>query len=73
MRCECSGSSLHPWDCPPKPRFDLDARLKTKEEQFTEAAFWRTDFASKCCLTMAIVVPGQDVRVSISIGDRGRP
>jgi LmbE family N-acetylglucosaminyl deacetylase len=54
-------------------RFDLDARLKTKEDQFTEAALLAHGLRIEVLSDDGIVVPGQDVRVSISIGDRGRP
>ena len=54
-------------------RFNLDARLKTKEEQFTEAALLAHGLRIEVLSDDGVVVPGQDVRVSISIGDRGRP
>jgi LmbE family N-acetylglucosaminyl deacetylase len=54
-------------------RFSLDARLKTKEEQFTEAALLAHGLRVEVLSDDGVVVPGQDVRVSISIGDRGRP
>ena len=54
-------------------RFDLDARLKTKEDQFTEAALLAHGLRIEVLSDDGIVVPGQDVRVSISIGDRGVP
>jgi hypothetical protein len=54
-------------------RFDLDARLKTKDDQFTEAALLAHGLRIEVLSDDGIVVPGQDVRVSISIGDRGRP
>ena len=54
-------------------RFDLDARLKTKEDQFTEATLLAHGLRIEVLSDDGIVVPGQDVRVSISIGDRGRP
>jgi len=58
---------------PAEARFDLDARLKTKEQQFTEAVLLAHGLRFEVLSDDGIVVPGQDVRVSISIGDRGRP
>jgi LmbE family N-acetylglucosaminyl deacetylase len=54
-------------------RFNIDARLKTKEEQFTEAAVIAHGLRVEVLADDGVVVPGQPVRVSISIGDRGRP
>jgi LmbE family N-acetylglucosaminyl deacetylase len=54
-------------------RFNLDARLKTKEDQFTEAAVIAHGLRIEALADDGLVVPGQDVRVAISIGDRGRP
>jgi LmbE family N-acetylglucosaminyl deacetylase len=54
-------------------RFNLDARLKTKEDQFTEAALLAHGLRVEVLSDDGLVVPGQDVRVSISIGGRGRP
>jgi LmbE family N-acetylglucosaminyl deacetylase len=54
-------------------RFNLDARLKTKEEQFTEGALLAHGLRVEVLSDDGTVVPGQDVRVSITIGDRGRP
>ena len=54
-------------------RFNLDARLKTKEDQFTNAAVLAHGLRVDVLSDDGVVVPGQDVRVSISIGDRGRP
>ena len=54
-------------------RFNLDARLKTKEDQFTEGALLSHGLRVEVLSDDGIVVPGQDVRVSITIGDRGRP
>jgi LmbE family N-acetylglucosaminyl deacetylase len=54
-------------------RFNLDARLKTKEDQFTDAALLAHGLRVEVLSDDGVVVPGQDVRVSISIGDRGRP
>jgi LmbE family N-acetylglucosaminyl deacetylase len=54
-------------------RFNLDARLKTKEDQFTDAALLAHGLRIEVLSDDGVVVPGQDVRVSISIGDRGRP
>ena len=54
-------------------RFNIDARLKTKETQFTEAAVLAHGLRFEVVADDGLVVPGQDVRVSLSIGDRGRP
>jgi LmbE family N-acetylglucosaminyl deacetylase len=54
-------------------RFNLDARLKTKEDQFTDAAVLAHGLRVEVLSDDGVVVPGQDVRVSVSIGDRGRP
>ncbi len=54
-------------------RYNLDSRLKTKEDQFTEAALLAYGLRIEVLSDDGVVVPGQDVRVSISIGDRGRP
>ena len=54
-------------------RFNIDSRLKTKEEQFTEAALLAHGLRIEVLADDGVVVPGQNVRVSISIGDRGRP
>ncbi len=54
-------------------RFNIDERLKTKEEQFNEAALLSHGLRVEVLADDGIVVPGQDVRVSITIGDRGRP
>ena len=48
-------------------------RLKTKEDQFTEAAVLAHGLRVEVLADDGVVVPGQDVRVSMSIGDRGRP
>ena len=72
-RCERSGSSLRTMGLSDEARFNLDARLKTKEDQFTEAALLAHGLRIEVLSDDGIVVPGQDVRVSISIGDRGRP
>jgi LmbE family N-acetylglucosaminyl deacetylase len=53
-------------------RFNLDARLKTKEDQFTEAALLASGLRIEVLADDGIVVPGQDIRVSVAIGDRGR-
>jgi LmbE family N-acetylglucosaminyl deacetylase len=54
-------------------RFNLDARLKTKEDQFTDAAVLAHGLRIEVLSDDGVVVPGQDVRVSISLGDRGQP
>ena len=53
-------------------RFNLDTRLKTKEDQFTEALVLAHGLRVEVLADDGVVIPGQDVRVSISIGDRGR-
>ena len=57
----------------PEARFTLDARLKTKEEQFTDALILAHGLRVEVLADDGVVIPGQDVRVTISIGDRGRP
>jgi LmbE family N-acetylglucosaminyl deacetylase len=54
-------------------RYNIDARLKTKEEQFTDAALIAHGLRVEVLADDGVVVPGQDARVAISIGDRGRP
>ena len=54
-------------------RFNLDARLNTTQNQFTNAALLAHGLRVEVLSDDGLVVPGQDVRVSISIGDRGRP
>jgi hypothetical protein len=54
-------------------RFNIDARLKTKEDQFTEAAVLAHGLRVEVLADDGLVVPGQDVRVRLDIGDRGRP
>jgi LmbE family N-acetylglucosaminyl deacetylase len=54
-------------------RFNIDARLNTKEEQFNEAVAMAHGLRIEVLADDGVVVPGQDVRVSINIGDRGRP
>lgn len=54
-------------------RFNIDARLATKEDQFTEAALLAHGLRVEVLADDGLVVPGQSVRVSVTIGDRGRP
>ncbi|RPI50946.1 MAG: hypothetical protein EHM55_20135 [Acidobacteria bacterium] len=54
-------------------RFNIDARLKTKEDQFNEAAVLAHGLRIEALADDGMVVPGQDIRVAVSIGDRGRP
>ena len=54
-------------------RFNIDERLKTKEDQLNEAALLAHGLRIEVLADDGVVVPGQDVRVSITIGDRGRP
>ncbi len=57
----------------PEARFNIDFRLKTKEEQFTEAAALAHGLRIEVLANDGLVVPGQDAQVTILIGDRGRP
>jgi acetylornithine deacetylase/succinyl-diaminopimelate desuccinylase-like protein len=68
LRAELANMGL-----PGDARFDLDARLKTKEDQFTEGAVLAHGLRVEVLADDGIIVPGQNVRVSISVGDRGRP
>ena len=54
-------------------RFDIDARLKTKEDQFTRAALLAHGLRIEVLADDGVVVPGQQTQVTISVGDRGRP
>jgi LmbE family N-acetylglucosaminyl deacetylase len=54
-------------------RFNIDERLKTKEDQFNEAAVLAHGLRVEALADDGLVVPGQELRVSINIGDRGRP
>lgn len=54
-------------------RFDIDARLKTKEDQFTQAAVLAHGLRIEALADDGSVVPGQNVRVALTIGGRGRP
>ena len=54
-------------------RFNIDARLKTKESAVPEAAVLAHGLRVEVLADDGLVVPGQDIRVSISIGGRGRP
>ena len=54
-------------------QFNIDQRLKTKEDQLNEAAVLAHGLRVEVLADDGVVVPGQAVRVSISIGDRGRP
>jgi LmbE family N-acetylglucosaminyl deacetylase len=58
---------------PADARFNIDARLKTKEGQFTEAAVLAHGLRIEVLAEDGVVVPGQSSTVSISIGNRGRP
>ncbi len=53
--------------------FTIDERLKTKEEQFNEAAVLAHGLRVEVLADDGVVVPGQEIRISVSIGDRGRP
>jgi hypothetical protein len=54
-------------------RSNIDARLSTKERQFNEAVALAHGLRLEVLADDGIVVPGQEVRVAINIGDRGRP
>jgi LmbE family N-acetylglucosaminyl deacetylase len=56
----------------PEGRFNIDARLKTKEEQFGQAAVLAHGLRIEALADDGVVVPGQDIRIAVSIGDRGR-
>ncbi len=58
---------------PVEARFNIDARLQTKEHQLTEAAVLAHGLRIEVLADDGVVVRGQAARVSISIGDRGRP
>ena len=58
---------------PDEARAHIDARLHTKEDQFTEAAVLAHGLRVEVLADDGTVVPGQPVRVSIAIGNRGRP
>ncbi len=53
-------------------RLAIDARLKTKQDQFTEAAVLAHGLRVEVLADDGLVVPGQSLRVAISVGDRGR-
>ena len=54
-------------------QFNIDQRLKTKEEQFNEAAVLAHGLRVEVLADDGVVVPGQEIRISVNIGDRGRP
>ncbi len=54
-------------------RLNIDTRLKTKEAQFNEAAVLAHGLRVEALADDGVVTPGQDVRVSVSVGNRGRP
>ncbi len=58
---------------PPDARATIDARLKTKEEQFSEAVVVAHGLRIEALADDGVVVPGQDTRVTVSVGSRGRP
>jgi LmbE family N-acetylglucosaminyl deacetylase len=57
---------------PAEARVNLDDRLKTKEDQFTEAAVLAHGLRIEVLADDGTVVPGQSVRVAIAVGNRGR-
>ena len=57
----------------PDARFTIDARLKTKEDQFTEGVALAHGVRIEVLANDGIVVPGQEVRITASIVARGRP
>jgi LmbE family N-acetylglucosaminyl deacetylase len=54
-------------------RYNVDARLKTKEDQFTEAALLSHGLRVELLADDGVVVPGQQTQITLTIGDRGRP
>jgi hypothetical protein len=52
-------------------RFDIDARLKTKEDEFVQAVMLAHGVRVEALADDGIVVPSEGVRVSVVLGDRG--
>jgi len=53
-------------------RYNIDRRLQTKEDEFSEAAVLAHGLRVEVLAEDGTVVPGEPVRVSIMIGDRAR-
>jgi LmbE family N-acetylglucosaminyl deacetylase len=53
-------------------RYNIDQRLKTKEDEFSEAAVLAHGLRLEVLADDGIVVPGEPLRVSVMIGDRAR-
>jgi hypothetical protein len=53
-------------------RDNIDQRLKTKEDEFSEAAVLAQGLRLEVLAEDGIVVPGEPVRVTVMIGDRAR-
>jgi LmbE family N-acetylglucosaminyl deacetylase len=53
-------------------RFEIDHRMKFKEEQFAEALLLATDVRVDAIARDNLVVPGQDVQVDLLIANRSR-
>jgi LmbE family N-acetylglucosaminyl deacetylase len=51
----------------------IDGRLKTKEDQFAEAGVLAHGLRIEVLADDGVVVPGDNLRVSVIVGDRGRP
>jgi hypothetical protein len=53
-------------------RFNIDARLKTKEDEFSQAAVLAHGLRIEVLADDGLVVPTQEVRVSVIVGARDR-
>ncbi|MSO56541.1 MAG: hypothetical protein EXQ55_06420 [Acidobacteria bacterium] len=52
-------------------RYNIDSRLKTKEDEFTQAALLSHGLRLEALADDGVVVPTESVRVSVVVGDRG--
>jgi hypothetical protein len=52
-------------------RFNIDARLKTKEDEFIQAVIIAHGVRLEALADDGVVVPSESVKVSVSLGDRG--
>jgi GlcNAc-PI de-N-acetylase/NPCBM-associated, NEW3 domain of alpha-galactosidase len=52
-------------------RFNIDARLKTKEDEFAQGVMLAHGVRLEVLADDGVVVPGESVRVSVVLGDRG--
>jgi hypothetical protein len=52
-------------------RFNIDARLKTKEDEFSQAVMLAHGLRLEVIADDGVVVPTESVRVSVVLGDRG--